>query len=47
MGGDWKEGGLLLLHFVFGHVSDWYYLWLKERGEGGGGYYLYTEWVCI
>ena len=32
-----KKGGLLSLHFVFGHVSDWYFLWLKEGGEGGGG----------
>ena len=30
-----KKGGLLLLHFAFGNVSDWYFLWLKERGGGG------------
>ena len=35
-----KKWVLLLLHFVLGCVSDWYFLWLKE---GGPGYYLYTE----
>ena len=35
-----KKGGLLSLHFVFGHVSDWYFLWLKEGG--GGLLSLYT-----
>ena len=34
-------------HIVFGHVSDCYVLPLVKgkKREGGGGYYLYTEWV--
>ena len=31
MGGDWKRRGAIVVHFAFGSVSDWYFLWLKER----------------
>ena len=39
-----KKWVLLLLHFVLGCVSDWYFLWLKEEGPGC---YLYTELMGI
>ena len=32
MGGDWKRRRAIVVHFAFGSVSDWYFLWLKERG---------------